>query len=86
MLLCKRSVVSSSDSTGKNGLFSKENVILGDQLKSYSMLNAVANNVFLHVKSYIWKCKLLNLVPPYNKLVEYKVSRTMLEWNLENLF
>ena len=79
-------MVSSSDSTGKNGLFSKENVILGYQLKSYSMLNAVANNVFLHVKSYIWKCKPLNLVPPYNKLVEYKVSRTMLESNLENLF
>ena len=86
MLLCKRSVVSSADSTSKNGLFSKENVILGYQLKSYSMLNAVANNVVLHVKSYVWKCKLLNLVPSYNKLVEYKVSRTMLESNLENLF
>ena len=69
------------------------------QLKSDTNLNVGVNHVFLHVKprregwlvyrkkkSYIWKCKFLNLVPSYNKLVEYIGSKMMLEPNLENLF
>ena len=53
---------------------------------SHTKLNVGVNNVILHVKSYIWKCKVLNLVPSYNKLVEYIGSRMLLEPNLENLF
>ena len=63
-----------------------KDVILGYQLKSDTKLNVGVNNVILHVKSYIWKCKPLNLVPSYNKLVEYIGSRMILEPNLENLF
>ena len=37
------------------------------------------------MSSHIWKCKLLNLVPSYNKLVEYIGSRMILESKLENL-
>ena len=63
-----------------------KDVILGYQLKTDTKLNVGINNVILHVKSYIWKCKFLNLVPSYNKLVEYIGSRRLLEPNLENLF
>ena len=63
-----------------------KDVILGYQLKSDTKLNVGVNNVILHVKSYIWKSKFLNLVPSYNKLVEYIGSRMMLEPDLENLF
>ena len=59
---------------------------MGYKLKRDTMLNVGVNNVVLHVKSYIWKCKLLNLVPSYNKLVEYIGSRMVLESNVENIF
>ena len=62
-----------------------KDVILGYQLKSDTKLNIGVNNVILHVKSYIWKSKFLNLVSLY-KLVEYIGSRMMLEPDLENLF
>ena len=63
-----------------------KDVIWGYQLKSGTMLNLGFNNVVLHVKSYIWKCELLDIVPSYNKVVEYIGSRMMPESNLENLF
>ena len=63
-----------------------KDVILGYQLKTDAKLNVGVNNVILHVKSHIWKCKFFNLVPSYNKLLEYIGSRMLLEPNLENLF
>ena len=63
-----------------------KDVILGYQLKSDTKLTVGVNNVILHVTLYIWKYKFLNLVPLYNKLVEYIGSIMMLEPNLENLF
>ena len=63
-----------------------KDVILGYQLETDTKLNVGVNNVILHVKSYIWKCKFLNLVPSYNKLVEYIGSRMLLEPNLKNQF
>ncbi len=61
-----------------------KDVILGYQLTNHRMLNICVNNVILHVKAYIWKCKLQEFVPSYSKLKEYIGSRKMLEMNLES--
>ena len=61
-----------------------KDIILGYQLTNHGMLNRCVNNVILHVKAYIWRCKLQEFVPSYSKLKEYIGSRKMLERNLES--
>ena len=59
-----------------------KDVNLGYQLKNHSRFNICVNDFVLHVKAYIWKCKLVNLDPSYNKLKEYIGSRKTLESHL----
>ena len=46
------------------------------------LLHTQINNAILHVKVYLWKCKLMHLVPPYVKLkefIEYRKKEPYLE-------
>ena len=88
MFMCKKYMVASAISFREDELFCKEAFaqrctfwipILGIQ----SNLNVCVNNIVLHVKAYIWRCKLQSWVPSYNKLRVYIGSRKMLELNLE---
>ena len=59
-----------------------KDIILGYQLQNSPKLNVIINNVILHVKFYVWKCKILNYVPSYNKLKEFIDVHKILESNL----
>ena len=63
--------------------FTSKDVILGYELKKVSPSNTRINNVILHVKVYLWKCKLMNLVPSYVKLKEFIEYRKDFEPYLE---
>lgn len=61
----------------------RKDVILGYDLEKISPSNMLINNVILHVKAYLWKCKVLFLNPSYIKLKEYIENKKQLESCLE---
>jgi hypothetical protein len=60
-------------------------VILGYQYQHLTYENRMINNVILNVKMYIWRSKLLNLLPSYNKLREWIERRKLFEKYLETI-
>ena len=63
--------------------FTCKDVILGFHLVKPSSSTLVVNNVILHVKMYLWKCKLLHFSPSYTKLKEFIANRKVYEDRLE---
>ena len=48
-----------------------KDVILGFHLENICNTNLLINNVILHGKVYLWKCKLLNNIPSYARFKEF---------------
>ncbi len=61
-------------------------VILGFDLKKISPLNLIINNVILHVKMYLWKCKCFDITPTYNNFKDYIKDRRNMDKSLEVVY
>ena len=61
-------------------------VILGFELKKISPLNLIINNVILHVKMYLWKCKCFDITPTYNNFKDYIKDRRNMDKSLEVVY
>ncbi len=62
-----------------------KDVILGFQLGNICSQNLLINNVILHGKVYLWKCKLLNKLPSYASFKEFIEYRKVYEKCLETV-
>ena len=60
-----------------------KDVILGYKLNENMKSNIFINNVLLHVKFYIWKCKCIDVIPSYDNLRFFIEKRKLLECSLE---
>ena len=60
-----------------------KDIILGCDIEHE---NCMINNVILNVKMYIWRSKLIDILPTYVKLKEWIYKRTILEKHLELMF
>ncbi len=60
-----------------------KDIILGYQLYSRSISSKLVNNVILHVKLFVWKCKLLCKIPSYENLKDFINYNSMYEQQLE---
>jgi hypothetical protein len=72
------------DSTVTN--LNRKDVILGYDLENTSPSALFVNNIVLHAKAFLWKCKTYHLLPSYNKFVEYIRHKKSLEPLLEVFF
>ena len=57
-----------------------KDIILGCDIEQE---NCMINNVIVNVKMYIWRSKLIDILPTYLKLKEWIYKRTILEKQLE---
>ena len=67
-------------------VFTIKDVILGFRMHDLSVSNLKINNLILHYKMYIWKCKILFVQPSYNKLKEYIGSRQLYESRVSDYY
>ena len=65
---------------------STKDVILGYSLEQMSPSNHLVNNLVLHVKYFLWKCKVAGTSPTRKKLKEYISCNKMFDQDLEFLY
>lgn len=70
----------------KSCVFTCKDVVLGCELQNLSTANLIWNNVILHVKMYLWRCRSLELSPTYVKLKEYIGCRRKYEKRLQTFY
>ncbi len=62
------------DNLGNEFRFTTKDVILGYKLSQLNVSSLTINNLLLHFKMYIWKCKIIFVEPTYAKFKEYVES------------
>lgn len=63
-----------------------KDIILGYKIESNPMSNILVNNVLLHVKWFIWKCRIMLSIPSYEHLKRFISSHVIVEQSLESFY
>ena len=66
-------------------VLTEKNVILGFELENLSKSNLDLNNMLLHFKMYVWKCRCLSVEPSYSNFRKYVEDRKLFESCLEEV-
>jgi len=74
LLLKVQDIIRLVDNLGNDFRFSTKEVILGYKLRHLNISSQTINNLLLHLKMYIWKCRLIFVEPTYAKFKEYVES------------